>query len=338
MDTKIKQRLIGAAVLIGMGVVFIPMLFDSNQSREFVQKLAQLTNKPVPPSPMKMALKPMPKIDLSNDNTVDIAIPNTDIHLSGSAEITPPSKKEVRKLEPTHTAAAVPTPAPAPAHASAKSAGKSDQETPLSAITPIGMASAETAGVAQATPLQAEMQEVTDMRSKLVEQQQLLAQEKERLVNQRKVLDTQRERVELTLKHGQNITSKLKGGEITIATASHQAENDNNATSSSHKEKTAKVAEVKTTEKSLKLPKSSSWIVQLGSFGQQQNADRLVKNLKEKGFAAYTRKTTGSSGRVIYKVVVGPSVAKDRAQKLASQLQTKMNLTGLVVMNDAINM
>ena len=50
--------------------------------------------------------------------------------------------------------------------------------------------------------------------------------------------------------------------------------------------------------------------LQLGAFGARENADRLVSELKQKGYAAYIARPTGSSA--LFAVRVGPF--QDRAQ------------------------
>ena len=53
-----------------------------------------------------------------------------------------------------------------------------------------------------------------------------------------------------------------------------------------------------------------SFAVQLGSFGSRENADRLVRDMTAKGFAAFVAPIT-SNGRELYRVRVGPT--RDRA-------------------------
>ncbi|MEM7431295.1 MAG: SPOR domain-containing protein [Pseudomonadota bacterium] len=58
------------------------------------------------------------------------------------------------------------------------------------------------------------------------------------------------------------------------------------------------------------------WAVQLGSFGEQGNADRLAATLKSQGFAAF-RSQYGS----MHRVRVGPQKDRDTAEDMAEQLQ-----------------
>lgn len=63
----------------------------------------------------------------------------------------------------------------------------------------------------------------------------------------------------------------------------------------------------------------SGWAVQLGSFANQDNAERLVAELKERGFRAFVSRF--ESGRLVrYRVRVGPEQERSRAEALARRL------------------
>ena len=70
---------------------------------------------------------------------------------------------------------------------------------------------------------------------------------------------------------------------------------------------------------------SARWVVQVGSFGQAANAEKLVDQLKQQGYTAYRQQ----SGK-IHKVVVGPSISRDKASQLRDQIYKKTNIKGLV--------
>lgn len=68
------------------------------------------------------------------------------------------------------------------------------------------------------------------------------------------------------------------------------------------------------------------WAVQAGSFGEAGNADRLVAQLKEQGFAAY--KQPRGSLNIVF---VGPFSSSEQGEQARAQLQQKANIKGLVV-------
>lgn len=72
-----------------------------------------------------------------------------------------------------------------------------------------------------------------------------------------------------------------------------------------------------------------SFVVQLGSFGSRENADRLVRDMNAKGFHAFMAPIT-SGGRELYRVRVGPAPSREAAEALATQLK-KIGESGSIV-------
>lgn len=65
----------------------------------------------------------------------------------------------------------------------------------------------------------------------------------------------------------------------------------------------------------------SGWVVQIGSFQSQVNADRLAAELRQRDFQAYVTPLRTSSG-TLYRVRVGPPAReRSEAQALAARLQ-----------------
>jgi DedD protein len=64
---------------------------------------------------------------------------------------------------------------------------------------------------------------------------------------------------------------------------------------------------------------TSGWVVQLGSFASRPNAEKLAGELRGSGYAAFVSEFRGS-GRVLYRVRVGPEQDRGRADALAARL------------------
>ncbi|SIN76499.1 SPOR domain-containing protein [Salinivibrio sp. ES.052] len=69
----------------------------------------------------------------------------------------------------------------------------------------------------------------------------------------------------------------------------------------------------------------SAWMIRLGTFRNQDNARRLVKQLREKGYQAHILPKDIKAGDLA-KVIVGPNVSRTT---LESQLTDLQSLTGL---------
>jgi DedD protein len=69
-------------------------------------------------------------------------------------------------------------------------------------------------------------------------------------------------------------------------------------------------------------PPVRGWMIQVGSFASRDNAERLARELKSKGFAASVSESRGG-GRNLYRVRVGPESDRAAAQAVLSKLRAR---------------
>jgi len=74
----------------------------------------------------------------------------------------------------------------------------------------------------------------------------------------------------------------------------------------------------------------TAWVVQLGSFSSEANAESLNNELRQAGFAAFVEPLKQDNS-LIYRVRIGPELVRADAEKLQSQLQAKLQLEGIIV-------
>lgn len=77
-------------------------------------------------------------------------------------------------------------------------------------------------------------------------------------------------------------------------------------------------------------PGEGRWAVQVGSFASEDNADRLRARLRDQGFTTYIHREA-SGGRAIWKVRVGPVMERGEAETLLERLGGEAGVEGLVV-------
>lgn len=70
-----------------------------------------------------------------------------------------------------------------------------------------------------------------------------------------------------------------------------------------------------------------AWVLQLGSFSQESNANALVKQLHLRGFEAYARQ---DAAHHVTRVFVGPEIAQAKIQAINKKLQHDVHLKGVV--------
>ena len=61
------------------------------------------------------------------------------------------------------------------------------------------------------------------------------------------------------------------------------------------------------------------WAVQLGSFTNQQNAERLAADLRKQGFAAFLSQLSTATGQ-LHRVRIGPQKDRESAEAIAEKL------------------
>ncbi|MFO7703679.1 MAG: SPOR domain-containing protein [Halopseudomonas sp.] len=120
MDSKLKQRLIGALVLIIAAVVFLPMLLtgqDETVSVEVeVPEQPEMSSEPIAPAAPIELLAPEPVMEIPQPE--EIPLPVADSVTEAPAAVTPPEPTAAAEpVTPPATAAPAPEPAPAPAPA-----------------------------------------------------------------------------------------------------------------------------------------------------------------------------------------------------------------------------
>ena len=72
------------------------------------------------------------------------------------------------------------------------------------------------------------------------------------------------------------------------------------------------------------------WVVQVGSFSSEDNANQLIKKLKEQSFNAFVIEREENDGES-FRVRVGPFDEKNQAMKVLSIVEEKFGLVGFLV-------
>ena len=75
------------------------------------------------------------------------------------------------------------------------------------------------------------------------------------------------------------------------------------------------------------------WVVQLGSFSSSGNADTLIERVRAEGFSAY-KEEISSSGSTIFRVRVGPFLERDEAIRVDGVIAERVSVDGVVMSAD----
>lgn len=97
--------------------------------------------------------------------------------------------------------------------------------------------------------------------------------------------------------------------------------------------KVAKLTPTKPAAAPIKASPAASgagYVVQVGSFGNQDNAERLKDKLAAVGFPAFVEKTQREKG-AIFRVKVGPRTSRGSVDELRIRLHDEAKLEGIIV-------
>jgi len=72
-----------------------------------------------------------------------------------------------------------------------------------------------------------------------------------------------------------------------------------------------------------------NWVIQLGSFSEVSNANKLVAELKSKGFTAFTEQDHKNKNR--HRVLIGPEEDRTLADKTVAKLEKQFHIKSIVV-------
>lgn len=88
--------------------------------------------------------------------------------------------------------------------------------------------------------------------------------------------------------------------------------------------------QAKTVKQAVKEPKLKSWIIQVGSFSQEQNAIEFRDKLRKNKFTAYVDSVKSDQG-TLYRLRVGPELDEKRALKTQQKLEAVYKIKTLLV-------
>ncbi len=305
MDLSLKQRLLGAVVLIALAVIFVPMFLSGPAP----QQTSETVNLAIPPAPDREFQNRVLPVDATPDATKNAqagaAQPVTNTPLA-TVE-TPPRPAEMpQPTEPVSTTPAEPVPA-----------------TPPKTETP---AKPETSKVANNAPGRAAsgrfyvhlgVYTVTKNADDLVAslKQGGMPAFTEASAAQGKAASRVRVGPYEDRAAAEAVRLRIKQMNPTVSSSVVQLADD---------------AKADTPPTALPANRAGGWAVQLGAFKTVDEANKVRDRLKSAGFVAYVDKVDAESG-TLWRVRAGPEADRGNADKLKGRIKEKLKLDGMVV-------
>ncbi len=311
MDDALRQRLVGAAVIIALAVIFLPMFLDSPEPAPTTQQ-------------MDLAIPPRPDAGgetrrLPLDPAMSAPQPESEAVLesagSGVAEPTPaPAPAPVVTAPPPKPAASTPVPVPAAAPAPAAPAVSSPAPAPA---TP--------AATAPKPPTPASG-------GRFVAQFGSYA---DRSNAEALVRDLAKAGVPASIE----AVSAASGRSLhRVRSQAYATRADAEAARLSAQRQIAglqstvvELARADATQSDPRPAQLSGWAVQVGVFSRKQGADELIARLRAAGYAAFSEPVRVGGGQTGYRVRVGPELKRENAVRIQGELKARMKLADALV-------
>lgn len=297
MDSKTKHRILGVLVIVGLGVLIYPLL-QSNKDMPNEQVLVKAPPFPDQASPLNAGPTPTvedetkaPEAATPVPTETTTAAPDS---AASSEDVTP---DDTLRQQPDDTIA--PT-TPNVVNVKAPTISSEPETTAPAAQTPETAAPQPETEKPTVKPLPADTSDNENITSPQ--------------------LDVKAMKASLSSKSHHKIAAKTSAKAITAA-----------------KPKTVASAAVKAfnmprqddSNGLLKL-NQTAWVIQVGSFKQKTEAMRLVNQLRGNGYRAFIQQLPSENGNST-QVFVGPENRQHLARALAAQLQSDMQVKGIVV-------
>ena len=78
------------------------------------------------------------------------------------------------------------------------------------------------------------------------------------------------------------------------------------------------------------LKLAPSYVIQVGSFGQESNAKQFANKLKKAGYPSFV-KSKSEQKKLMYRVLVGPELDRKRAESNKSKIEKRFNLKAIIL-------
>jgi DedD protein len=307
MDLSLKQRLLGAAVLIALAVIFVPMLISGSAPQKSAEM--ETSTLAIPPAPDREFQTRVLPVDSSAGNPTAPA---------GSTVSVPPPSPAAETIATVDTAT-VPKPAPPPA-------------TP----TPAQVATATPPKPAPAKPEPAESAKPVPgqaangryyvnlgVYASSKNAQDLVASLKKggfpAATEASEVQGKPAERVRVGPFADR---AAAEAARLRIKQARPSVPGSVVAT--------AEDAKADAPASALPAGRAGGWAVQLGALKTAEDANKLRDRVKNAGFVAFVDKVE-ANGTTLWRVRAGPEVDRGAAEKLRAGIKDKLKLDGIVV-------
>lgn len=310
MEVELKQRLVGASVLIALAVIFIPMIFDDTN----ISKKQSITIE-IPDEPAGLKHKVL---------NIDANIANTDTNLTTDKG----NKQEDDQSEVFNIDDSIPEPEITKEEVVIDVVDNSKQ------VEVAKVAEEEKEKIVKA-PVKEKIAESVEGTNPVIDESKNTYRVKLGVFSQQK--NAQQLKAQIIQKGKTAIVEKdLSSGQYKVYTQPLNSMNEAKQLRKEIQKLNLKIGKpsIESLDENARLLAESQldtgWIIQIGIFSSKQNSIKLRDKIRKKGFVAFVDEIDNNKNQKLYRVRVGPNATRDEAEKIKDNIKKIMNLKGLI--------
>ncbi len=298
MESALKQRLLGAVVLIALAIIFVPMFLSGSGPKQESETI----NLEIPPAPSREFETRVLSVDSASGTPEPVAVPAKPSETIVAVETQtapreePPAPPTAAKPEPVVPAGPTQAEAPRPATPAPNTAGEAATARYL---VHLGVYASQKNAADLVTTLKgsgfAAYAETTEFQGK--------AAQRVRVGPYADRAEAEAARIRI-----KQIRSDVPGSVVTLGES----------------------AAADAPPAAVPAARAGSWAVQLGAFKTVEDANKLRGRLQAAAFVAYVDKLA-TDGQTLWRVRAGPETDRANAEKLRDRIREKLKIDGLIV-------
>jgi len=314
MDSALKQRLLGAAVLIALAIIFVPMFLGNSPPKE----ASAIQNLDIPPLPdRKFETRTLP-VGSAPTTPADAARPPAGGDKIVTVDTRAPATFEAPDAKPGDKSAAEPSvntkPPPPPAAAVAESRPAAEAPKPAVAETPAPAAATAAGGRFSVNlGVYADQGHADALVAKL--KKAGFAAYSEDTEYQGKPAHRVRVGPYANRAAAESVRLRIKQGEPKLPSSVNESNEQ---------------AAADAPASAIAANRAGGWAVQLGAFKSEAEANKLRDRVRGAGIAAFAERN-GSGDQALWRVRAGPYADRQGAETARASIKAKLQSDGMIV-------
>ena len=311
MEAELKQRLVGASVIIALAIIFIPMIFDDSKISQ-----NQTISIEIPDEPNDLKHKvlsidtaqpPKTNQEINADSNTEIIQDKANLSIDNQAPIVKTSEIIIDVVDNSDSKPVRIDQLPPVIDKSIETEVIQVVKEPIIKSVEAAITSVDAKTYRVKFGAFSEEKNAQQLKAKIINAGFTAIVEKD---NDKNIYKVHSEFLS-SKSAANNLSSKIQKLNLNIGKPGIEALTD---------------AQVENSEAVL----DTGWIIQIGIFSSKENSIKLRNKIRKKSFVAFVDEIKNSKNQNLYRVRIGPYATRDEADKIKDSIKAKMNLKGLL--------